>query len=69
VKNHLANIEKTKSVKMRDHVSHEVQEEMQKLLYVCSQKKKERESLCESMRADLHKSLGDSDEEIDEGRG
>ena len=42
---------------------------MQKLLYVRSQKKKERESLCESMRADLHKSLGDSDEEIDEGPG
>ena len=45
VKNHLANIEKTKSVKMCDKVPHEVQEEMRELLYVRSQKKKERESL------------------------
>ena len=69
MKNHLANIEKTKSVKMCDKVPHEVHEEMQELLYVRSEKKNERESLCESMRADLQKSLGDSDEQIDEGLG
>ena len=69
MKNHLANIDKTNSVNMCDKVPHEVQEEMRELLYVRSQEKKEHESLCESMRVDLQKSLGDSDKEIDEGPG
>ena len=57
-------MDKTKSVKMCDKVPHEVHEKMRELLYDNSQKKKQRESLGESLRADLRKSLGDSDEEM-----
>lgn len=61
VKNHLANMDTTQSVKMRDKVSHEVHEQMRELLNDNSQRKKQRESLAESLRADF--------EEIDEGPG
>ena len=69
LKNHLTNMDKTKSGKMCEKVPHEVHEEMRELVYVHSQKKKQHESLGESMQAGLRKSLGDSNEEIDEGPG
>ena len=66
VKNYLANMDKSKSVKICDKIPHEAHEEMRELLYDNSQKKKQRESLGESMRTDLRKSIGDSDEKINE---
>ena len=53
VKNHLANVDKTKSVRFCDKVPPEVKLEMQELLLGNSQKKKQRQSLGESIREDL----------------
>ena len=39
VKNHLANIDKTNSVKMCDKVPHEVHEEMRELLYALKRRR------------------------------
>jgi len=69
VKNHLANVDKSRNVKFCDKVRPKVKLEMQNLLHGNLQKKKQRQSLGESIRADLRKSLGgsrDSDEDVDE---